>query len=352
MRCSNHSGPQCQFIPPHILNHIAKATGVDTREVHPATLSATASTQFRDQRARTVIDLAALTTPRPGKSDRVVHDSKNQWDLALAEQVRGESDPAVGSPRNANTAYDHVGEVRSFYIDAFGRDSIDHRGMSINVYVNHGVDFDNAFWDNENIVLGNGDGTIFQEFSNSLDVMGHELTHGVVQYTANLEYQGQSGALNEHFADVFGSLIEQRMRKEDAGTANWLIGDEVMAEELFGEALRSMAHPGTAYDNPTMGKDPQPAHMSKYFPGPEDNQGVHINSGIPNRAFYLVASEIGTAHAGQIWYAGLQNLWSTAKFEDAAAVLSAQARILARESKVARHAPQTVRSAFRDVGII
>lgn len=352
MRCPSHGGPKCAFIPPHILSHIAKVTGVDTREPHPATLSATASTQFRDQRAQKAINLAALTTPRPGKSDRVVHDSKNQWDLAQATQVRGEGDPAVGSPRNANTVYDHVGEVRSFYIDAFGRDSIDNRGMSINVYVNYGVAFDNAFWDSKNIVLGNGDGTIFTDFSESPDVMGHELTHGVVQYTANLEYQGQSGALNEHFADVFGSLIEQRMRKEDAGTANWLIGDEVMAEDLFGEALRSMAHPGTAYDNPLMGKDPQPAHMSKYFPGPEDNFGVHINSGIPNRAFYLVASEIGTAHAGQIWYAGLQNLWPTAKFEDAATVISAQARILARENKVARHAPQTVRSAFRDVGIL
>lgn len=352
MRCHSHVGPKCQFIPPHILNHIAKTTGMDTREPHPATLSATASTQFRDERARSAINLAALTTPRPGKSDRVVYDSKNQWELPLAEQVRGESDPAVGSPQNANTAYDHVGEVRSFYADTFDRDSIDNRGMSINVYVNYGVDFDNAFWDNENIVLGNGDGMIFTDFCKSPDVMGHELTHGVVQYTANLDYQGQSGALNEHFADVFGSLIEQRMRKEDAGTANWLIGDEVMAEDLFGEALRSMAHPGTAYDNPTMGKDPQPAHMSKYFAGPEDNQGVHINSGIPNRAFYLVATELGTAHAGQIWYAGLQNLWATAKFEDAASVLSAQARILARENKVARQAAQTVRSAFREVGII
>ncbi|MPY61269.1 M4 family metallopeptidase [Streptomyces spongiae] len=351
MRCHRHSGPKCQFVPPHILDHIAKVTGVDTREPHPATLSATASKQFRDRRARSMIDLATLTTPRPGKSDRVIHDAQNQWDLTSAQQIRGESDPAVGTPKNANTAYDHVGAVRTFYAEVLGRDSIDHRGMDINVYVNFGVEFDNAFWDEKNIVLGNGDGTIFTDFSKSPDVLGHELTHGVVQYTAKLEYQGQSGALNEHFADVFGSLMEQHMRKEDAGTANWLIGDEVMAEDQYGEALRSMAHPGTAFDNPIMGKDPQPAHMSGYFPGPEDNQGVHINSGIPNRAFYLVAMEIGTTQAGLIWYAGLQNLWATAKFADAATVLSAQARILARENKVARNAAQTVRSAFRDVGI-
>jgi Zn-dependent metalloprotease len=182
--------------------------------------------------------------------------------------------------------------------------------------------------------------------------MGHELSHGVVQHTANLDYFGQSGALNEHFADVFGSLVEQRMHHEDAGTANWLIGDEIMAEQLYGEALRSMAHPGTAYDNPVLGRDPQPERMSDYYAGPEDNQGVHINSGIPNRAFYLAASELGTEGAGRIWYAGLQNLWPTATFSDAATVLSGQARVLARDGIVERHAAQTVRAAFHAVGII
>jgi len=353
MSCpSNGSHPKCHFIPPYVLDNIAKTTGMETREPHPATLSATASKQLRDDRARGLINLASLTSPRPGKSDRVVFDAKHEWDLALAQQIRGENDPAVASPRNANTAYDHVGAVRKYYSEIIGRDSIDNRGMDIDVYVNYGVDFDNAFWDGQRIVLGNGDGTIFTDFSNSCDVLGHELTHGVVEHTAKLEYDGQSGALNEHFADVFGSLIEQHTKNEDAGTANWLIGDEVMAEEQYGEALRSMAHPGTAFDNPVMGKDPQPAHMSGYYSGPADDHGVHINSGIPNRAFYLVATEIGTTQAGQIWYAGLQNLWSTAKFADAAAVISAQARILAREQKVARNASQTVRSAFRDVGII
>ena len=232
------------------------------------------------------------------------------------------------------------------------RQGIDNLGSELRVNVNFGVDFDNAFWDSTRIVLGTGDEVIFVDFSKSPDVFGHELTHGVVHYTANLDYYSQSGALNEHFADVFGSLVEQRLRHQDAGTANWLIGDEVMAPDLFGEAIRSMAHPGTAYDNPVLGQDPQPAHMNDYYPGPADNQGVHINSGIPNRAFYLVAMELGTESAGRIWYAGLQNLWPTATFADAAAVLSAQARILSRDEKVPRQAAQTVRSAFREVGII
>jgi Zn-dependent metalloprotease len=200
--------------------------------------------------------------------------------------------------------------------------------------------------------MGNGDGQIFVDFSASPDVVGHELSHGVVQFTANLQYQGQSGALNESFSDVFGSLIEQQLRGEDFDSANWLIGDEIMAPGLYGEALRSMAHPGTAYDNPLLGKDPQPDHMSGFYSGPNDNGGVHINSGIINRAFYLTAQELGTVNAGQIWYAGLLNLWPTANFVDAAQVLSAQARILARDQKVDRQAAQAVRGAFHAVGVI
>jgi Zn-dependent metalloprotease len=253
---------------------------------------------------------------------------------------------------NVNQAYDHAGAAREYYDAVLNRDSIDNSGMTINVNVNFGVDFLNAFWDGTRIVLGNGDGAIFVDFAKSPDVMGHELTHGVVAFTANLDYFSQSGALNESFADVFGSLVEQRLRGEDFDGANWLIGDEIMAPDLYGEALRSMAHPGTAYDNAILGKDPQPAHMDDYYAGPADNQGVHINSGIPNRAFYLTASELGTKAAGLIWYAGLQNLWPTANFSDAVVVLSGQARILARDGTVPRQAAQTVRGAFREVGVV
>jgi len=340
----------CQFIPPHILDHLARTTGTADAEPSPAQRTAVVSKQLRDQRRRTPLDLAAVAGPRPGKSDRQTYDCQRSYNFDV-DLVRGEGDPPV-SLESANLAYDNAGATREYYDVVLNRQGIDNLGSELRVNVNFGVDFDNAFWDSTRIVLGTGDEVIFVDFSKSPDVFGHELTHGVVQYTANLDYYSQSGALNEHFADVFGSLVEQRLRHQDAGTANWLIGDEVMAPDLFGEAIRSMAHPGTAYDNPVLGQDPQPAHMNDYYPGPADNQGVHINSGIPNRAFYLVAMELGTESAGRIWYAGLQNLWPTATFADAAAVLSAQARILSRDEKVPRQAAQTVRSAFREVGII
>jgi Zn-dependent metalloprotease len=112
-----------------------------------------------------------------------------------------------------------------------------------------------------------------------------------------------------------------------------------------------MQAPGMAYDNDLLGKDPQPAHMSDYYTGSDDNQGVHINSGIPNRAFYLVAMEIGTDKATLIWYDALQKLWSTAKFNDAVAVTVESARMLTRQKKVPVGSTQRVRAAFREVGL-
>ena len=350
-----HHPTCCSFVPPHILDALAARDAEESREQGPSQRTAIVTRQLVAERQRNRLStstLAAAVAGRAvgGKPDREIYDDQNttNFDVLL---VRSEgSSPAAA--QNVNQAYDHAGAARDFLADVFGRNGADNAGMTVNVNVNFDVNFNNAFWDGVRLTMGNGDGVIFVDFSASPDVMGHELGHGVVQFTANLDYFSQSGALNESFADVLGSLTEQRLRGEDFDSANWLIGDEIMAPGLYGEALRSMAHPGTAYNNSILGKDPQPGHMDDYYAGPADNQGVHINSGIPNRAFYLTASELGTEAAGQIWYAGLQNLWPTAVFTDAAAVLAAQARILARDNKVPRQAAQVVRSAWRAVGVV
>ncbi len=163
------------------------------------------------------------------------------------------------------------------------------------------------------MVFGDGDGVLFTDFTKSLDVIAHELAHGVTEFTAGLDYHNQPGALNESMSDVFGSLVKQWVAKETADQADWLIGAEVFTPEIDADALRSMKAPGKAYNNPTLGRDPQPDHMSKYVMMPDtdegDNGGVHINSGIPNKAFYLTAMGIG-GHAweapGHIWYAALK----------------------------------------------
>jgi hypothetical protein len=171
------------------------------------------------------------------------------------------------------------------------------------------------------MVFGDGDGTIFNRFTIAIDVIGHELAHGVTQHTAGLEYHDQSGALNESMSDVFGALVKQRALNQTADKADWLIGGGLLAEGRNGVALRSMKAPGTAYDDWLLGKDPQPDHMSKYDHTTSDNGGVHINSGIPNKAFYLAATAIGGKaweKAGHIWYQALLDprLSPTAQFQD------------------------------------
>jgi Zn-dependent metalloprotease len=129
-----------------------------------------------------------------------------------------------------------------------------------------------------------------------------ELAHGVTGSEARLVHIGQSGALNESVSDVFGSLIKQYTAKQTADKADWLIGYGLL---VSGEAVRSMKEPGTAYSNELIGDDPQPGEMQNYMRTLQDNGGVHINSGIPNKAFYLAATAIGGyawEKAGQVWY--------------------------------------------------
>jgi Zn-dependent metalloprotease len=162
-----------------------------------------------------------------------------------------------------------------------------------------------------------------------LSVIGHELCHGVTQHTADLAYEGQSGALNESVSDVFGVLVEQHSRGQSAAEASWLIGEGLFTDQVEGNALRSMKAPGTAYDDDVLGKDPQPATMADYVDTADDNGGVHLNSGIPNHAFYLVATALGGNAwdaAGHIWYDTITGgLSSTATFADFAAATATAA---------------------------
>jgi Zn-dependent metalloprotease len=225
-------------------------------------------------------------------------------------------DPAV------NEAYDGAGATYDLYFDAYQRRSLDDLGLRLDSTVHYQRQYDNAFWDGRQMVYGDGDGELFNRFTLAIDVIGHELTHGVTQYTSNLNYSQQSGALNESFSDVFGSLVKQRTRGQTASQADWLIGEGLFTSKVKGTALRSMKEPGTAYDDPVLGRDPQPGHMRDYVQTYEDNGGVHINSGIPNHAFFLMAVAIGGyawEKAGQIWYVAARDKFrSNTDFQGAA----------------------------------
>lgn len=335
---------KCSFVPTKVLENAAKSG------VKGARLSLQQSKLSRVKRSGKLIEMSVFAGSRPAEQVlRTVYDCENKWEQRV-KKVRGENDPPT-SDEAVKTVFEYAGIVREYLTTQLERNSIDNHGMDLILNVHYGVDYMNAFWDGDEMTFGDGDGKIFSSFTKSLDVVAHELAHGITQFTADLEYEGQSGALNEHFSDVIGSVITQYHEGQSAHDADWLIGDEIMGPDLYGEALRSMNAPGTAYDNDILGKDSQPDHMDNYYDGPDDNQGVHINSGIPNKAFYLVAMTIGTDKAARIWYHALQNLWSTANFNDAVDVISNSARILTKEEKVPLGSTQTVRSAFKQVGL-
>ena len=250
---------------------------------------------------RSVVRPAAAAGP-----DWLVHSAGNGSSLP-GELVRSPGDDPSGDPA-VDEAADGVAASLQMYAEVYGRDSYDDAGATVVATVHYQRDYDNAFWNGEQLVFGDGDGKTFDRFTKPVDVVGHELTHAVTEHTAGLVYEGQSGALNESVSDVFASCLKQRLLGQDAAAGDWLIGAGLFLPGVEGRALRDMAHPGTAYDDPVLGKDPQPDHMDGYVDTTDDHGGVHINSGIPNRAFQLTAVAMGGSSAegaGRIWYAAL-----------------------------------------------
>ena len=275
------------------------------------------TTRLRGERG---VRSSQVGSPPPAQARRTISDCQHRTDLATAVVARTEDGPASADP-SVNAAFEGFGATRDYYRQVHGRNSIDDRGMRLDGYVHRGTAYQNAFWDGQEMVFGDGDGEVFTDFTGSLDVIAHELTHGVTEYTSGLEYSGQSGALNESVSDVFGSVVKQWSLGQSAADADWLIGADIFTPAIGADALRSMRAPGEAYDNELLGKDPQPAHMRDYVELPDteegDNGGVHINSGIPNRAFFLAATGIGGRSwegPAQIWYAALLASARTADF--------------------------------------
>lgn len=308
--------PPFLIIPTHILRSII--LNGDKRQQAAAWATLSASEQMRGER-RILTALAPLAVAATGTMRRTVYDARHTYTLP-GRLVRGESDPR-SKDIAVNEAFDGSGATFNFYFRVFGRRSIDGRGFRLDSSVHYGRNYDNAFWNGRQMVYGDGDGEIFRRFTVALDVIGHELTHGLTQYEANLDYRDQPGALNESFSDVFGSLVKQYRRKQTVAEADWLVGSGLFMPEIKAKGIRSMKEPGTAYDDPLLGKDPQPGHMRDYVRTSEDNGGVHINSGIPNRAFYELAARLGGyawTKAGQIWYRVLcERLREHSTFTDA-----------------------------------
>ena len=345
-----HRHPLHCILPPYILERLAESA--DTRIRRRAIEAIAQSAALRATRSTLAAmgAMAAIPSPR-GRKHRLVYDAKNGSFANLpGTLVREEGDRATKDAA-VNEAYNHSGYTYDFYKRVFDRNSLDDRGMSLVSSVHLGRRLNNAFWTGEQMAYGDGDGSLFVRFTKSLDVVGHELTHGVITYTSNLEYHDEPGALNEHLADVFGSLVKQWKKDQTAAQADWLIGPDIMGPDTEAGALRTFRDEPAYEDDPLLGTDPQPKHMRDRYDGPSDNGGVHINSGIPNHAFYLAARAIGGRaweKAGRIWYDTMLALTPTSDFADMAerSQQEADARFGARSRE-----RRAVRDAWKAVGL-
>ncbi len=330
----------CSFVPPYLLERVAAA--------HPdeAVTGCSRDTLAVDARMRS--GRAAAGAPTSPAGPFSVCDAGGGTTLP-GPVARSADQGPVGDPA-VDEAHAGVEASLALFAEAFGRTSYDDRGAPVVATVHYGRDYDNAFWDGRQLVFGDGDGQVFERFTKPVDVLGHEFTHAVTQYTSGFDYSGQSGALNESISDVFASCLKQRLLGQTAEQADWLIGEGIFTPAVQGRALRSMAEPGTAYDDPVLGKDPQVASMADYVETTEDNGGVHLNSGIPNRAFQLAAVALGGPSwelPGRIWYAALTSgIGPSAGFVEFAEATAAAAGDIADEA-----AREAVVAAWREVGV-
>ena len=347
---------QC-IVPPYMLEQMARSADPLVRDRAISGLSQSAAVRAVRAFAQRVPGMMAVPSPAATKT-RLVYDARGR-DRLPGRLVRNEGG-RTSADAAVNEAYDHSGDTYDFFKEVCGRNSLDDAGMTLISSVHVGEadgggryrPMDNAFWDGGQMAYGDGDGRVFQRFTRSLDVVAHELTHGLQSFTSNLDYRGQSGALNEHFSDVFGVLVRQWRRQEPAETAGWLIGVEVLVPAVTRRAIRDMEHPGTAYaDDPDLGTDPQPSHMKSLYTGGADNGGVHLNSGIPNRAFVLAARALGGnawETAGRIWFDALLQLSRHSQFADMAAITT---QIAGDTGRFGRGVKKAVKDAWKQVGL-
>ncbi len=331
-------------IPPYMLrNIIANCSGV------PQESARRTLTHVQHLMAEHSHTVTHATTSQPGQALRAVYDAEQTQNLP-GKLIRAEGQPGNGDIA-AEEAWNYLGITCDFFWKTYQRNSLDNQGLQLDGTVHYGKDYQNAFWNGQQMVFGDGDGEIFNRFTIALDVVAHELAHGITETEAGLIYFQQAGALNESMSDVFGSLVKQFHLQQSADQADWIIGEGLLASGINGRGLRSMSAPGTAYDDPKLGKDPQPASMENYIDTRDDNGGVHLNSGIPNRAFYLAAKALGGFAweiAGQAWY---DTLCDKTLPQDADFSTFAQFTVQHANKRFNSATAKTIQSAWQEVGV-
>ncbi|EXK35663.1 hypothetical protein FOMG_08876 [Fusarium oxysporum f. sp. melonis 26406] len=342
-----------QIIPPHILRSLSQSEEYEENVRDRAKRDLQHVEGLMQQKLASSESSGTAELAKKSSPKRSVYDANHTTDEAdlPGKLVRKEGEDKV-KDEAVNEAYDNVGIVLGFYKEQFNWNSIDNKNVDVSSSVHFGEGYENAFWDPGRLQMVYGDGGEFlNNFTGCIDVIGHELTHAVTEHTSPLDYTGQSGALNEHVSDVFGIMIKQKVQNEKAHGADWLIGEDCILPGVKGVALRSMKAPGTAYNDTRFGKDPQPDNMKDYEIIVEDNGGVHIYSGIPNKAFYLASVAFGGyswEKAGKIWWETMRSgkIAPKCQFKHFADIT-----VEIAEELFGEEAAKIVRKAWTDVGV-
>jgi Zn-dependent metalloprotease len=300
-------GCQCFIVPPDVLERYANDKKLSAEERKSFADTAQFEKEWRKARvalaklsrsAKSILPTALATGAAAAPPAIMVND------CAHGNTLPGTPVPNPGTSPDATAkrAFVETTAVANFYQTLFGRNSVDNAGKALLSSIHYSVNFNNAFWNGSQMTYGDGDGNIFIDFTNSNDVIGHELTHGVTQFSAGLAYANQAGGLNESISDVFGSMFRQWRASQDVTKADWLIGKDIMGPGAIAKGftcLRDMANPAAKHC-----LAPQPTKFSQY----QDGMDPHYSSGIPNFAFYKAAIAIGGKSwekAGKIWYQSL-----------------------------------------------
>jgi Zn-dependent metalloprotease len=300
-------GPPCFIIPRDVLVRLSKDRRLTPRQRADFASAAALETQWRkirSERAK-LTRLTRATLPSGlAAADAAGAPAVAVFDCRHGTTLPGSpvANPARATDATAKRAFVETTAVAEFFQTLFDRNSLDNAGMTLVSSVHYSVHYNNAFWSGSQMTYGDGDGKVFEDFTRSTDVIGHELAHGVTQYSAGFSYTNEAGGLNESMSDVFGSMFRQWRAGHDVTQADWLIGSDIMgptARERGFTCLRDMANPAAAHC-----LSPQPTRFSQYRPGMDP----HESSGIPNRAFHMAALAIGGRSwekAGRVWYRAL-----------------------------------------------
>ncbi|KAK4183550.1 protease PrtS [Podospora australis] len=373
-----NKGPQ-GIIPGAFLQSVIDSSETSDETKAAAKENLVFSQQVRDDRAEAAAVAAGLAPEAKPSSkgsldtetgfSRSVHDMRNTGDVddprtykllpGVDARLEGQ-EPTKDT--TANEAYDMALEVLKFFKEKFNWDSLDGQAMNVRSSVHVGTKLGNAFWFGPYNQMVYGDGNNFlHNFTKCVDVIGHEMTHAVIQYNTALVYQDEAGALNEHISDAFGIMVKQQFENETAADADWLLGEGCLLPGVKGVALRSMKAPGTAYNDPRFGRDLQPEHMDqipaimeKYgdFIRDSDYGGVHVFSGIPNKAFYNASVAFGGyawEKAGQIWWKVLSDRRISV---NCTFVQFADATVDVADELYGDEAAKVVRDAWNQVGVV